>query len=266
MKYITQEQVDAYRRDGFIILDDILSPSEVDTLIREVNIDDPKAGSAFGDAGKRKARLSFWGDTTSTIWGAASTLPNIINNIRILMNEDVGFFHGKVTLKEARTGGAWEWHQDYGYWYDQGFVFPRMMSVSVSLDENTLENGCMQVYKGSHKLGRLTHTRIENQAGADPARLEQIAQHFEKVPAVMKPGAGLFFDSLTLHASSANNSDRHRRNFIACYNALGNPQIGERKTSQQFPCPVGSADVVTRFRPPVEAAPVVTEKNYENVK
>ena len=266
MKYITQEQVDAYRRDGYLIIDDILTPADVERLIREVNIDDPNAGSAFGDSGKRRARLSFWGDTTSTIWGVASTLPNVINNVRILQNEEVGFFHGKVTLKEARTGGAWEWHQDYGYWYDQGFVFPRMMSVSVSLDENTLENGCMQLYKGSHKLGRIQHVHIENQTGADPKRLAEIERHFEKIPAVMKPGAGLFFDCNTLHASSANNSDRHRRNFIMCYNALGNPQIGERKTSQQFPCPVGTEDAVLRFRTPGEAAPTVNEKNFENVK
>lgn len=266
MKYITQEQVDAYRRDGYLIVDDILTRAEVDRLIREVNIDDPKAGSGFGDASGKRARLSFWGDTVSTIWGAASTLPNVVNNVRILMNEEIGFFHGKVTLKEARTGGAWEWHQDYGYWYNQGYVFPRMMSVSVALDENTLDNGCMQLYKGSHKLGRLHHVHIENQTGADPARLEQIAPHFEKIPAVMKPGAGLFFDCLTLHASSANNSDRHRRNFIMCYNALGNPQIGPHTTSQQFPCPVGTADAVINFTPPGAPAPVVNEKNYENVK
>ena len=242
---VTEDQVAQYRRDGYLILPNILNERQIDILRAAINIDEP--GAKFGDSGGRTARLSFWGDTVSTIWGAASTLPSIINNVRILQGEDVGFFHGKVTLKEARTGGSWEWHQDYGYWYDQGFVFPRMMSVSVALDRNDTDNGCMTVYRGSHKLGRLTHTRVANQTGADAERLKQIAPHFELLPVRMNAGYALFFDCLPLHASGPNDSDRHRRNFIACYNALGNPQIGERKTSQAFPCPVGPVDVIEQF-------------------
>jgi hypothetical protein len=29
--------------------------------------------------------------------------------------------------KEPRVGGAWEWHQDYGYWYKNGFLYPEDM-------------------------------------------------------------------------------------------------------------------------------------------
>lgn len=242
---LTEDHIAQYHRDGYIIVEDILTPREVEVLRAQVNMGDQ--GAAFKDASGRTARLSFWGDTTSTIWGAASTCPRIINNVRLLSGEDVGFFHGKVTLKEAGTGGAWEWHQDYGYWYDQGFVFPRMMSVSVALDYNDEGNGCMRVLRGSHKMGRMNHGRIANQTGADIERLEKLRQHFEDVPAIMPPGAALFFHCNTLHASGENSSDRHRRNFISCYNALGNPQIGGTRTAQQFPCPVGSEEVIEQF-------------------
>ena len=234
-----------YHRDGYVILNDLLTPREVEVLRAAINIDD--AGSKFGDAEGRTARLSFWSNTTDTIWGAASTCPRIINNVRVLLGEEAGFFHGKVTLKEARTGGAWEWHQDFGYWYEQGYVFPRMMSVSVALDPNDLTNGCLQVFRGSHKLGRLSHGKVANQMGADKERLAAIEKYFERVPVVLTPGAALFFHCNTLHASGANDSDRHRRNFIVCYNALGNPQIGEHRSSQSFPCPVGPEDVIERF-------------------
>ena len=247
MNYLTEDQIANYHRDGYIIVDDIMTPEEVQILTREINIDDPKAGRGITDGSGRGARLAFWSDLESTIWGAASKCPRVMNSIRLLAGEEVGFFHGKVTLKEAHTGGAWEWHQDFGYWYDQGYVFPRMISVAIALDENTLDNGCMQLLKGSHKLGRISHVRINQQTGADPVRFAQIEPFFEKVPALMKPGAALFFHSNTLHASSANNSPRHRRNFICCYNALGNPQIGEHQTSQRFPVPVGPDDVILQF-------------------
>jgi len=244
MSILTESRVLEYHRDGYIIVEDLLTPQEVELLTGEIDIDD--RGAAFGDTGGRSARLAFWSDLESSIWGAASKCPRIVNNIRILMNEDVGFFHGKVTLKEAHTGGAWEWHQDFGYWYGQGFVFPRMISVAIALDENTIDNGCMQLFKGSHKMGRLDHTGVQGQVGADPVRLAEIDKMFEKVPALMKPGSGLFFHCNTLHASSANDSNRHRRNFIVCYNALSNPQIGPQ-FYQDFPVPVGPDDIIVQY-------------------
>ena len=59
---------------------------------------------------------------------------------------------------EPRVGGRWEWHQDFGYWYEVGCLQPeKMLSVMVAIDAATVENGCLEVLRGSHKLGRLHH-------------------------------------------------------------------------------------------------------------
>ena len=160
------------------------------------------------------------------------------------MGEEVAFFSGKVLFKEARTGGAWEWHQDFGYWYT-GWVFPNLMSVFIALDEATVENGCLRVIKGSHKAGRLQHQKAGDgdQLEADPARIERIAGLLETVNCEMKPGSALFFHCNLLHSSSANNSDRHRRAFITCYQALNNLQY-KGKLIERGPCPVGRDDAI----------------------
>ncbi len=243
--FLSDQLVADYDRDGYVILKSVFTPREVELLLARVDMG--KEGAGFGDTGGRKARLDFWSELETTIWGAASKCPRVVNNVRILLGEEAAFFHGKVTLKEARTGGAWEWHQDYGYWYEQGFVFPRMISASAALDPNRLENGCLQVLRGSHKLGRLSHIAIQNQVGTDPKRLEQIERYFERVPVILDPGDVLFFHCNTLHTSGPNDSDQHRRNFIMCYSALGSPQLGQKKTSQPFPCPVGPDDVIEWF-------------------
>jgi ectoine hydroxylase-related dioxygenase (phytanoyl-CoA dioxygenase family) len=171
--------------------------------------------------------------------------------VRILLGEEVGFYHGKVMLKEAGTGGAWEWHQDYGYWYNNGFVFPRMMSAFVALDKATRENGCLQVLRGSHRLGRLEHQKIGTQTGVDPERIPSIEPLFERVYCEMDPGTVLFFDCNLLHASQANTSDHSRRSFILCYNALSNPRIETgvgRFTAPTEPCPTGPDDNILQFR------------------
>ena len=54
-------------------------------------------------------------------------------------------YHSKLMMKEARTGGQHVWHQDYGYWYENGCLYPDMGSVFIALDPCTTENGCLQV-------------------------------------------------------------------------------------------------------------------------
>ena len=245
---LTEERVADYHRDGYVLLPELFTQAEVRAMLNEVEGGGRVAATTRGseDTTGKKAKLAIWHELGDDIWAAASTCPRIVNTIRVLLGEETAFFHGKVMLKEAHQGGAWEWHQDYGYWYNQGFVFPRLISAFVALDPATRENGCLQVLRGSHKLGRLDHGRVGAQTGADAARIGQIEALFERVYCEMTPGSALFFHSNLLHASGPNHSDRHRRAFIICYNALGNPQLTEKKTSEQRPCPVGPDDAILR--------------------
>ena len=249
MKTISLEDTLAYDRDGYLVVENLFSEDEVNAMLHDIETGERVAKHKRGSADKsgKKAGISIWGDLSGDIWTAASTHPRIVNAIRVLMREEIAFFHGKVMLKEANSGGAWEWHQDYGYWYEQGFVFPRMMSAWVALDPATKENGCMEVLRGSHKLGRLEHGKVGDQTGANLSRIEQVEGFFERVYCEMSPGSVLFFDCNTLHTSAPNDSDHSRRSFIICYNALNNPQLGERKSFEQRPCPVADEDAILKF-------------------
>jgi hypothetical protein len=152
-------QAEQYDRDGYLLVENVFSSDEVAALLREVEGGQRVAATTFtmNDATQKAAKLALWSELGNDIWAAASTHPRIVNNARLLLRDDVSFFHGKVMLKEAHSGGAWEWHQDYGYWYDDGFAFPHLISAFVALDAATQENGCLQVLRGSHRLGRLSH-------------------------------------------------------------------------------------------------------------
>ena len=69
----------------------------------------------------------------------------------------------------------------------------RMMSAFVALDKATIENGCLQVLKSSHALGRLDHGKVGCQMGTDSNRLAQVEPLFERVHCTMIPGSVLFF-------------------------------------------------------------------------
>lgn len=247
-RILSYAEVQQFDRDGYVLVPELFSAAEVQTMLRTIEADQ-KISNAVGvpDASGKKARLAIWHELRNDVWAAASTCPRIVNNVRVLLREEIAFFHGKVMLKEARSGGAWEWHQDYGYWYDQGFVFPHLLSAFVALDPATVENGCLNVLRGSHQLGRLSHAQVGSQTGADPQRMPAIEKLFERVAVQMTPGSVLFFHCNLLHTSAPNLSDHHRRSFIMCYNALGNPQLAAKKTSGQVPCPVGADDAILRF-------------------
>ena len=247
--YLDQQKVNDYHRDGYVIVERAFHKREVAAMLTEVEGGERVARTTVGraDTSGKKARLAIWHELGDDIWAAASTNPRIVNNARILLGEEIAFFHGKVMLKEAHTGGSWEWHQDYGYWYEQGFVFPHLISAFVALDAATRENGCLQVLRGSHLLNRLDHGQVGDQTGIDSERVQQVTHLFEHVYCEMNPGDALFFHSNLLHASGPNDSDTHRRAFIMCYNALANPQLGEHKTSEQRACPVSADDAIEQL-------------------
>ncbi|MBZ0293505.1 MAG: phytanoyl-CoA dioxygenase family protein [Anaerolineae bacterium] len=247
--YLDKASVANYWRDGYLLVENLFNEREVQAMLAEVEKGQRVSEKVYGrtDSSGRKARLAIWHELGDDIWAAASTNPRIGNAVRLLMGEEIAFFHGKVMLKESKTGGSWEWHQDYGYWYDQGFAFPHMLSAFVALDPATRENGCLQVLRGSHELGRLTHGKVGDQTGADATRINQIEAMFERVYCEMTPGSVLFFHCNLLHASGPNDSDYHRRAFIMCYNALANPQFTEVKTAEQRPCPVSADDLIERM-------------------
>ena len=54
-------------------------------------------------------------------------------------------------------------------------MFPEMASVFIPIDDCSKENGCLQILKGSHKLGRLDHSlKGEQRTVADPDQLDQV--------------------------------------------------------------------------------------------
>jgi len=162
----------------------------------------------------------------------------MVNSVAKLLDSDspVCHFHTKLMQKEPKVGGAWEWHQDYGYWYKNQFLFPdQLVSVMIALTEANKANGCLQVIKGSHKMGRVNHGFSGEQVGADMTMVNNALQTMEHVYVEIEPGDALFFHSNLLHRSEANLSDRPRWSLISCYNSLSNHAYNDESTSWREP-------------------------------
>ena len=225
----------AYDRDGFLIVRGFFSPEETALLHRLAN-DDSVTSRGFDllDQNGKKTRLTLWFTPGDDTFGLMSRCERMVSAVQQLLGNEgkVCHFHSKVMQKQPKTGGAWEWHQDYGYWYKNGFVYPEaMLSVMVALTESNKANGCLQVMRGSHKMQRFEHVFIGEQQGADPEFVTWAQQWCETVHAELEPGDVLFFHSNILHRSDANHSDRPRWSIISAYNLDFNRPFREKNPS-----------------------------------
>ena len=72
-----------------------------------------------------------------SIYSAVVQAEPLVKAMESLLGDEVYHYHHKMILKEPRVGGAWTWHQDYGYWYNNGCLLPDMASCMFAVDRAT---------------------------------------------------------------------------------------------------------------------------------
>jgi len=223
------EDLTRYREDGFVIKRGLFTGEEISLLGAAARGDHAldRAAVARDDGAGNKVRLSLWNHPGDGIYGMVARCRRMVDSVEQLLGGEVYHYHSKMILKDARTGGAWAWHQDYGYWYQNGLLFPDLCSVMIAVDAATKENGCLEVLKGSHRMGRINHVLSGDQAGADLERVTEAEKRLEKVYCEMAPGDAVFFHANTLHCSGPNRSENPRWAMICCYNSAANDPYKE---------------------------------------
>ncbi|HEU5053414.1 MAG TPA: phytanoyl-CoA dioxygenase family protein, partial [Hanamia sp.] len=237
---LSPQQIESYHKDGFVIIKDFLKKEEVSKLYSIAIADENLRQHAFdlNDQTGKKTRLTLWYKPGNDAYGLLTKSERMINSVNQLMDGEsaVCHFHSKLMQKEPRVGGAWEWHQDYGYWYKNEFLFPdQMMSVMVAITEANKENGCLQVIRGSHKMGRIEHGFAGEQVGASQHYVDLALKTMELIYVELQPGDALFFHSNLLHRSEANLSEKPRWSLISVYNRQSNVPYNEPSQSSTVP-------------------------------
>ena len=77
-------------------------------------------------------RLSLWNHPGDGIYGMFARCERMVRLCEALLGGEVYHYHSKMILKDAKVGGAWAWHQDYGYWYQNGVLYPLTSRASSS--------------------------------------------------------------------------------------------------------------------------------------
>ena len=215
---ITDDEVSAYKRDGVLIVSEILS-EEMLGKVRGVVADLVAASAGLTEhtdvydlepghtAQEPRVRRIKTPHKVHTIFDEIVRSAVVLNILKRLIGPDLRLHGSKLNMKSARFGSPVEWHQDWAFYphtNDDG------LAIGVLLDDTDLSNGPMLVTPGTHTGPLWSHHGEDGRfAGLiDPDLIkDQIAR---AVPCVGKAGSMSFHHVRALHGSALNTSDRPR--------------------------------------------------------
>lgn len=222
---LTPEQISAYHEDGFIVLEQVFSPAEIEQLRAAES--SPAIQSALDAGGIKHQTVHLLELTTRhPAFHDLARDPRIISAITSLLGPDIQLQHSKLATKPAARGmGEFGWHQDLMFYPHTN---TSLLSVFVYLDDATPENGCMSMVRGSHRLGPLNHLDADGRFDGRCRETHHWLEHPENVAAIApRAGAISIHHCLTLHGSPPNLSGHPRRGVVFSYRADDAQQLGD---------------------------------------
>lgn len=238
---LSPEQLKAYDEDGYVVIEDLLSTSEVEALrnrIREythegrswdrikVQIEPRIARGELkvehpGD-GIRKIDGLVQGDD---LFNKLGMHENIISIVEQIVGPDIKMFRNSLLLKPPEVGSIKGMHQDSPYWPIEPMS---LCSCWFTLDDATVENGTMAVIPGAHKQGPLPHVAVTDDYVVD----ERYYNMADTVVTPIRAGGGLFFHSLLPHYTGPNQSNKWRRAIALSYMSAQSKYTGEGESPE----------------------------------
>ncbi|MSP98239.1 MAG: proline hydroxylase [Betaproteobacteria bacterium] len=214
---LTQAQIEAFDRDGYLFFPNLFRQEEVKVLLDEVPAlyaqrRPENVREKTGDV----VRTNFAAHLYSAPFARLARHPRMIEPVEQLYDEKLYMHQFKINGKQAFDGDVWQWHQDYGTWKnDDHMPEPRSMNVAIFLDEVNEFNGPLMFIPGSHKLGVLdaAHDTSTTSYPLWVISNETIGKLVDRGGIVAPKGpAGsmILFHSCLVHASTSNLSPWNR--------------------------------------------------------
>tara|TARA_B100002052_G_scaffold268711_1_gene267539 strand:+ start:4947 stop:5813 length:867 start_codon:yes stop_codon:yes gene_type:complete len=219
---LTEEQIKKFDEEGYLFFPGLFKKEEIDYLNSAVpDLYKIKAEYNFREKGTDVVRTNFAAHMYSEPFAKLARHPRMIKPVEHLLKEKLYMHQFKINGKMAFEGDIWQWHQDYGTWYNDDLMpTSRAMNVAIFLNNVNEFNGPLIFIPGSHKKGVIEAghdtsttsyplwtinndiiTKLVNRSGGQSGGMVS-----PKGPA----GSMILFHSCLVHASSNNLSPFNR--------------------------------------------------------
>ncbi len=150
--------------------------------------------------------------------------PTLVGRLGQLLGPDYVMplaHHNCIMTKQPEFSSDTLWHQDIRFW---SFERKELISVWVALGDENLDNGCLKVIPGTHRMEFEPH-RLDDRIFLRPDVPENQALIETSVSAELHPGDILFFHSRTFHAASRNYTDSAKFSVVFTFRPADNPPV-----------------------------------------
>ena len=225
---ITDEQIESFSNDGFVVVDRIISDENVALLRERLDVlfsDEYETGIGPDEVNWKKDRDPI--QNTRQICNAWKSDRYVAS---VVLRQDIGkacaVLGGWPGTRISQDNILWKppggkplgFHQDSAY--EQWTAIPEWASCWIALDDTTAEGGTVEYVRGSHRWGQSGMIE-EFHAPSNPVKeLAEAASNAgieepERVPVVVKAGGGAFHQGWTWHGSDIYHTQRPRRSVVA---------------------------------------------------
>ncbi|MFF6776637.1 ectoine hydroxylase [Streptomyces sp. NPDC012637] len=232
-------ELEEYERDGFVTVDELVTPDEVTELRAELDrlVTDPAVREderAVVEPRSREIRSVFEVHRISEVFARLAADPRVVGRARQILGSDVYVHQSRVNVKPGFGASGFYWHSDFETWHaEDGLPRMRTVSVSIALTANHTTNGSLMIMPGSHRtfLGCAGATPKDNykkslqmQDAGTPS--DEALTTFADACGIRQftgaPGSATWFDCNALHGSGDNITPYPRSNVFLVFNSVEN--------------------------------------------
>ncbi len=217
---LTDTQVDAYRTNGFLVVENVFDEPTLDRLRKVVAELVAGAADVAGHNDvydlepshtpeqPRVRRIKTPHKWHPIFWELAKH-PKLTSILRSLLGPNVRLHGSKLNMKLPHCGAAVEWHQDWAFYPHTN---DDILAVGVMLDDVEEDNGPLLTLPGTHRTDKIwDHHQDGRFCGAMDPNATPDLDYSQAVACTGKAGSCSFHHVRLVHGSAQNSSDKPRQ-------------------------------------------------------
>ena len=231
-------------RDGYCVIDDILSPEFLQEL-RDETEGLMENHVAPEDVKYQGQHVVERGADNATIQKLLEWAPSR-RALEEMACGDFASSGGVIILTKDPGEPALYWHQDWMQWNDPISIspWPQIVFLSYYLQDTSLANGCLKVIPGTHHKRIPLHDQLvpAHEQGARFIAADHpvmFSDHPDQVEVSVKAGSLVMADARVLHAAHRNQTDVRRTLVLAWHQR---PLTVPDYWTGEIPAPIAARD------------------------
>ncbi|MER6628735.1 ectoine hydroxylase [Streptomyces sp. NPDC000987] len=248
-----------YERDGFLTVDRLITPDEVEVCRRELErlVRDPAVRAderSVVEPRSKEIRSVFEVHRISEVFADLVRDERVVGRARQILGSDVYVHQSRINVKPGFGASGFYWHSDFETWHaEDGLPNMRTVSVSIALTENHDTNGGLMIMPGSHRtfLGCAGATpednykkslRMQDAGTPSDEALTAMAARYGIRLFTGEAGSATWFDCNCMHGSGDNITPFPRSNVFIVFNSVENAAVEPFAAPVRRPEFIGARD------------------------